>query len=173
MTSDGHGIGRGTARALLVAAWALAAACGGDGESGTADPSADAATAGGPDTLPAAVRAPEVQEGYLTVSPEQVLEWQAEGEEFVLVDARDPIQFAQEHIPGAINIPYVDIRAGGRLPPRDARIVIYCSDPSCPISRYAYEALESIGYSNLYDMHAGIQGWKAEGYPTVIGEPRS
>lgn len=144
-------------------------ACG--GEAGQDSPSGDAtAGAEGPDTLPESVRAPQVEGGYLIVEPEQVVEWREEGEPFVLVDARDPVQYRQEHIPGAINVPYVDIRAGADLPPRDARVVIYCSDPSCPISQYAYDGLQRLGYSELYDMRAGLQGWKAEGLPTEIGE---
>jgi rhodanese-related sulfurtransferase len=88
---------------------------------------------------------------------------------FVLLDARDSVQFAQEHLPGAINISYVDIRPGARLPPRDARIVIYCSDKNCPISQYAYDALTRLGYGEVYDMREGLQGWKESGYPTEIG----
>lgn len=123
----------------------------------------------GPDTLPISVPAPQFEEGFLIVSPEEVREWREAGESFVLVDARDPVQYGREHIPGAINVPYVDIRAGANLPPRDALIVIYCSDRDCPISQYAYTALQTLGYTNLYDMREGIQGWKAAGYPTVLG----
>lgn len=155
-------------RALTGAALALAVACGGGGDA----PAPEAAGLdGAPDTLPPSIEAPEVQEGYLVVSPAEVRAWQESGEPFVLIDARDPVQYGQEHIPGAVNIPYVDVRAGARLPERDARLVLYCSDASCPISRYAYTAFERLGYPNLYEMHEGIQGWKAEGYPTVIGAP--
>ena len=145
-------------------------ACGGEGEEDAARvPDAPSETEG-PDTLPESVRAPEMDAGYLIVRPDEVREWRQDEEDFVLVDARDPVQYRQEHIPGAINVPYVDIRAGADLPPRDARIVVYCSDPSCPISQYAYDGLQRLGYSNVYDMRAGLQGWKSEGYPTVIGE---
>lgn len=145
-------------------------ACGGEAEEAGTGGEAPASAAGGPDTLPESVRAPEVEAGYLIVAPEEVREWQESGEPFVLVDARDPVQFQQEHIPGAINVPYVDIRAGAALPPRDARVVVYCSDPACPISQYAYDALQRLGYSNIYDMREGLQGWKSEGFQTVIGE---
>jgi rhodanese-related sulfurtransferase len=154
-------------RRLVLLLAAVTLGCGGD------EPTEEAATDFGPDTLPASIEAPEVEEGFLIVSPEQVRAWQEAGEPFVLIDARDPIQYGREHIPGAINVPYVDIRAGGNLPPKDARIAIYCSDRECPISRYAYEGLRMLGYVNLYDMQEGIQGWKAAGYPTVIGEADS
>lgn len=149
-------------RTLFALAWA-AAACG-DGET---EPSAEEMR---PDTLPLSVEAPDVDQGFLVVTAERVRQWQESGEPFVLVDARDPVQYGREHIPQAINVSYVDIRAGANLPPRDARIVLYCSDENCPISRYAYETLEALGYTDLYDMSEGIQGWKAAGYPTVIAE---
>lgn len=152
-------------RVLIGGAFALAAACGGGDDPAPDEAGLDDA----PDTLPPSIEATEVQEGYLVVSPAEVRAWQDGGEAFVLIDARDPVQFGQEHIPGAVNIPYVDVRAGARLPDRDARLVLYCSDASCPISRYAYSAFERLGYPNLYEMHEGIQGWKAAGYPTVIG----
>jgi|InoplaM3SPM_1038593.scaffolds.fasta_scaffold21947_1 rhodanese-related sulfurtransferase len=142
---------------------AIAVACGGSEAEGEAS---DAAAV---DSLPLAVPAPEVQDGLLIVSPEQVREWQESDTEFVLVDARDAIQYAREHVPGAINVPYVEIRAGGLLPPRDQRIVVYCSSETCPISQYAYEALDQLGYEEIYDMRAGLQGWRDAGYPTVLG----
>lgn len=145
-------------------------ACGEEAERTGTGGEAPPATAGGPDTLPESVPAAEVEGGYLIVDPERVREWQESGEPFVLIDARDPVQYRQEHIPGAVNVPYVDIRAGAALPPRDARVVVYCSDPGCPISQYAYDALQRLGYSNLYDMRAGLQGWKRDGLPTEIDE---
>ena len=119
--------------------------------------------------LPPSIPAPEMEAGILIATPERVREWQLDSVPFVLVDARDSVQYAQEHIPGAIQISYVDIRPGARLPPRDARIVVYCSDSECPISQYAHDALTQLGYGEVYDMRVGLQGWKQAGYPTEIG----
>lgn len=128
------------------------------------------------DSLPLSVPATQVLDGLLIATPEQVRDWQEAGEDFALVDARDTVQFAREHIPGAINVPYIEIRAGALLPPKDRRIVVYCSSETCPISQYAYEALDRLGYEQVYDMRAGLQGWKDAGFPTVFGAdsaPRS
>lgn len=119
-------------------------------------------------TPPVSVRAPATDGGLLIVTPEEVRRWQDATESFVLIDARDTVQYAREHIPGAINVPYVEIRAGGRLPARDRRIVVYCSSETCPISQYAYEAFQTLGYREIYDMRAGLQGWKEAGFPTVL-----
>lgn len=49
-----------------------------------------------------------------------------------LVDVLSPESFAARHIPGAINLPVVDIarRAGEVLPDRHAPVVAYCGGPS-------------------------------------------
>lgn len=146
----------------MVAAMVLA--CGGE----TGDPEGgDAALV---EDLPPSIPAPAVEAGILIATPERVWEWQRDSVPFVLVDARDSVQFAQEHIPGAVNISYVDMRPGARLPARDSRIVVYCSDSECPISQYAYDALTRLGYGEVYDMREGLQGWKESGYPTEIAE---
>ena len=149
---------------LLIA---LALGCG-------AEPGPDGGAASedsGVENLPPSIPAPEVEAGILIATPERVREWQQDSVPFILIDARDSVQFAQEHIPGAVQISYVDIRPGARLPPREARIVVYCSDSDCPISQYAHDALTRMGYGEVYDLRVGLQGWKEAGYPTEIGAP--
>jgi rhodanese-related sulfurtransferase len=153
-------------RSSIIGALAIALSCGGADKT-TQQTGGEAASAGG---LPPSVRAPEVEAGILIASPERVREWQLDSVPFVLVDARDSVQFAQEHLPGAVNISYVDVRPGAKLPPRDTRIVTYCSDRECPISRYAYDAFTQLGYAEVYDLREGLQGWKASGFPTEIGQ---
>ncbi len=150
-------------KASLLVVLALISAC------GDSEVEGESATIGGADTLPLSVPAPQVEDGLLIVSPERVFEWQQSDAEFVLIDARDAVQYAREHIPGAVNVPYIEIRAGALLPPKDRRIVVYCSSETCPISQYAYEALDRLGYQEIYDMRAGLQGWKDAGFPTVFG----
>ena len=156
---------KGMAHPVLLACIALAFAGCGSGEA----PAGEAGVESTADTLPLSIPAPQVLDGLLIATPEQVREWQEENVDFALVDARDTVQYAREHIVGAINIPYIEIRAGALLPPRDRRIVVYCSSETCPISQYAYEALDRLGYEEIYDMRAGLQGWKDAGFPTVFG----
>jgi rhodanese-related sulfurtransferase len=49
-----------------------------------------------------------------------------------LLDVLSPESFAARHIPGAINLPVVDLarRAGDTLPDRRARIITYCGGPT-------------------------------------------
>jgi rhodanese-related sulfurtransferase len=176
--------GRGAA--LLVAGLVLAGCGGGEapGASAAAEPGGGAGPrpespatvdAGGADgSAPAApelVRAPESDGEVLLVSVEEVHARLEAGAPLLLVDARGRNDYAEEHLPGAVNVPLPTIAAAGTLPgvPRDHEIVVYCIAESCPISRNAALLLGTLGYTNVKDMRAGLLGWKAAGFPTARG----
>ena len=55
-----------------------------------------------------------------------------DGDSFVLVDALAPMVYAHSHLPGAINLPPLDVdphALARRIPDRDAEIVVYCTSP--------------------------------------------
>ena len=97
-------------------------------------------------------------------------DWQQSGEDFALIDAGTPFLPPRAHA-SAVNV-LMWIRAGGLLPPRDQRIVVYCSSETCPVAVRPSEALDQLGYEEIYDTHAGLQGWKDAGFPTVVSEFR-
>jgi rhodanese-related sulfurtransferase len=68
-----------------------------------------------------------------------------------LVDVRASFEFANGHLPGAINVPlqHLDKRMG-ELEPKDKEIVVYCQ--SGGRSQVAFEQLKSAGFSKLYDL---------------------
>lgn len=80
----------------------------------------------------------------------------------VVIDARDPDQFAQGHIRRAINVPPGEIQS---LMPqlentvsRYQYIIVYCSSSICDSSKMVYEYLTAQGYSNV---HIYSPGWKS------------
>jgi phage shock protein E len=77
----------------------------------------------------------------------------------ILVDVRTPEEYADGHIPKAINIP-VDVIA--EKPPTadlNARIVVYCR--SGARSARAKTALMGKGYGNVSDF-GGVGNWKGQ-----------
>jgi rhodanese-related sulfurtransferase len=54
------------------------------------------------------------------------------GDRFTLVEALPPPAYRSGHIPGAINLPPVQVRdlAPKRLPDKAADIVVYCASPT-------------------------------------------
>lgn len=45
----------------------------------------------------------------------------------LFVDARSAAEFAQEHVPGAVNIPYTEAEARMGELPKDKDIIVYCA----------------------------------------------
>lgn len=91
--------------------------------------------------------------------PEQIPEedWQR----IVVVDTRDTGQYAQEHIPGAINIEWRQAVARRAELPTDRMVVFYCNSGS--LSAQAVFALRLLGMDNVKVLQDGFEGWKAKG----------
>ena len=89
----------------------------------------------------------------------------------ILVEALPPQYYADQHLPGAINIPHdeVDRLAGELLPDRDAAIVVYCASGPCQNSGIASRRLAQLGYTNVSDYHEGKAEWIAAGLPAESG----
>ncbi|HEU4930287.1 MAG TPA: rhodanese-like domain-containing protein [Candidatus Krumholzibacteria bacterium] len=87
----------------------------------------------------------------------------------IILDARDPAEYEQGHIPGAINIPY------DRIPeyfdvlqsqvPMDAHVVVYCRSLTCDFSDQLATELKIIGYQNISIFSGGWDQWSTAGYP--------
>lgn len=90
-----------------------------------------------------------------------------------VVDALGESNYAQLHLPGALNLVEgdVDARAAELLPDRDAAIVVYCSNPACGNSQAVANRLTALGYSNVRKYREGIQDWVAAGLPVESGVP--
>jgi rhodanese-related sulfurtransferase len=88
----------------------------------------------------------------------------ASEEPFVLVDALPPMSFAHSHLPGAINLtPHEVDAAAGRLPDKNAEIVVYCANPTCESSIETAERLIALGYANVRHYAGGKDEWRERG----------
>jgi rhodanese-related sulfurtransferase len=88
------------------------------------------------------------------------------GEQVFILDVRQPNEFANGSIEGAVNIPVRDVPANLAKLPQDknAQIVVVCA--SAVRSGYVVEALTFKGYTNVKHLAAGyIAGWEKAGYP--------
>lgn len=82
----------------------------------------------------------------------------------VLVDLRNAEQFAKGHIPGALNIPYSDLRAGDERLEKAHKIVIYAESYRGQYPDVAAKKLMSLGYKESYSFAGGWNEWlKGEG----------
>lgn len=90
---------------------------------------------------------------------------------FVLVDSRSAEAFRKEHIPGAVNMPWVTINERTAARFEGKLVVTYCASISCNASTKAALALAKHGI-HAKEMLGGIEAWKREGYPTLAGGER-
>lgn len=97
------------------------------------------------------------------ISKEELREKIERGDNFRLIMALDRHAFDQMHIPGSINFENME-DAAKQLDPQE-EIIVYCSNPLCPVSVQAYRTLEKHGFANVYRYPGGITEWAEAGYP--------
>jgi rhodanese-related sulfurtransferase len=87
------------------------------------------------------------------------------GTAVVILDARSGKYDDGRRVPGAKSLTAKASAAdvAKLVPAKDALIVTYCANPKCPASPLLAKHLQSLGYSNILEMPAGIDGWVAEG----------
>src|ERR1700761_3024963 len=78
----------------------------------------------------------------------------------VVLDVREPDEYDQGALPGAVHIPRGPLeRPGeGRLPDHDAPIVVYCAGGVR--SAFAAQTLQELGYHDVVSMAGGFGKWK-------------
>jgi len=84
-----------------------------------------------------------------------------EWKKMLVIDARDPAQFAKGHIPGAVNMDWRQVLAKRHTIPKNKPVLIYCNTGS--LSAQAGFALRVAGWDNLRILQGGMEEWKAKG----------
>jgi molybdopterin/thiamine biosynthesis adenylyltransferase/rhodanese-related sulfurtransferase len=90
-----------------------------------------------------------------------------DGDRIVLLDVREKKEIALGYIKGAIFIPMDELKeeVETSIPEKDAPVVIYCAAGIRSLA--AAKILNGMGYSHVFSMAKGIDGWKAAGYEIV------
>ena len=100
------------------------------------------------------------------VDPQTARRWM-ERDEVVLVDVREPHEFAMERIQGATLVPLSSFDPSNIPDAAGKRLLLMCaSGIRCGM---ASELLSRAGYEELYQLAGGIMGWKAAGGPVIQG----
>ena len=115
--------------------------------------------------LLAGCSAPKETASYRQISMDEAITMMEEESGYIILDVRTPEEFADKHIPGAVNIPNETIVAEEipELPYKDQLILVYCRSGNR--SKQASEKLAALGYTNVVEF-GGINSWPGE---TVSG----
>ena len=89
------------------------------------------------------------------------------GEDFLLVDVREPAEYEIVQVPGSVLIPKGQILNGSALAglPQDRQIVLYCK--SGVRSAEALAALKAAGLTNSVHVQGGVLAWQAQVDPSL------
>ena len=84
--------------------------------------------------------------------------------EALLLDVREPHEWAQVHAPGAVHVPMSELRQDSV--PRDRPVLTIChlGGRSAAVA----QALEQLGY-DVRNVSGGMDAWEAAGLPVVVG----
>ncbi len=94
----------------------------------------------------------------------------------ILLDVREPPEWAESHVLGALLVPRGMLEAKAdldypnreqRLSDRSREIIVHCA--SGARSAMAADTLQQMGFSNVRSMAGGIAAWTAAGLPVVRG----
>lgn len=95
------------------------------------------------------------------VSMNDIVKIMEENKDYVIVDVRTPDEYAEGHIPNAINIQNETINETvyNKLKDKNQLILIYCRSGSR--SRQAAYKMQKLGYTNIVEF-GGIINWKGK-----------
>ena len=98
---------------------------------------------------------------YRQITVDEAVTMMAQETGYIILDVRRPDEFAEGHIPGAINVANETIGTDEipELPNKDQLIMVYCR--SGRRSKEASEKLVKLGYTNIVEF-GGILDWKGE-----------
>jgi rhodanese-related sulfurtransferase len=84
-----------------------------------------------------------------------------------LVEVLPAEEYAEEHLPGAINIPLKQLDADSTEQLNKSRpVIVYCWDYLCDMSPRAARRLETLGFQSVYDYAPSKVDYMARGLPT-------
>ena len=111
--------------------------------------------------LLASCTAPTKPREYRQVTMDEAVKMMRDEKNYIILDVRRPDEYAEGHIPGAINVPNETIGTAEipELPDKSQLILVYCR--SGKRSKEASEKLVKLGYTNIVEF-GGILDWKGE-----------
>jgi len=81
----------------------------------------------------------------------------------VVLDVREPDEYEQGALPGALHIPRgtLETSVEGRIPDKSSHVVVYCAGGTR--SAFAAQTMQDLGYTDVASVIGGFNRWKDEG----------
>lgn len=119
---------------------------------------------------PSCVSPPLGQNAAVQVNPDEaqlLIQDHVDDPGFVILDVRNPEEFAAGHIADAVNVCFLCGTFGDDVASLDKSktYLVYCRSDNR--SALAVAQMSQQGFTNLYDLTGGVQQWQAKGLPVV------
>jgi len=107
---------------------------------------------------------------YTTITSKQAQEWLS-NETAILIDVREPAEFAASKIEGASLLPLSKISSKD-LPNTDKKLVIYCQKGFRGKSA-CQKVTEQDSSIVIYNLEGGIEAWQQDGNPVKVSKTKT
>lgn len=95
-----------------------------------------------------------------------------QNDEVTVIDVRPADEFANGHLPGAMNIPLKELERSLKLLPKDRDVIAYCRGPYCVLAFQAVAKLRANGLT-VRRLANGFPEWKQAGFPVEVGPAKT
>lgn len=98
-----------------------------------------------------------------SISPNELQDRKLDGSALQILDVRSAAEYAEGHVPGAVNIPHTEL--AGRLDEvrTSGEVVLYCMVG--PRARMAEKTLVESGATQILHLEGGMTAWLEDGLP--------
>jgi len=93
----------------------------------------------------------------------------ARGAKMAILDARAPSDYVNEHITGAVSVPFYDPAPYLDKLPKNAWMVCYCACPHAESGQLA-QKLVAAGFKKVTVLNEGLGVWRSRQYPITKGQ---
>jgi molybdopterin/thiamine biosynthesis adenylyltransferase/rhodanese-related sulfurtransferase len=109
----------------------------------------------------------QVKEGIAEIGTPETRERLQNGAGPLLLDIREPDEWQEGHLPGAVHVPRgnLESRIEALVPDRSREIIVYCASGNR--SAFAAQTLGELGYENVTNLAGGFVDWKRNGFEVV------
>jgi molybdopterin/thiamine biosynthesis adenylyltransferase/rhodanese-related sulfurtransferase len=116
----------------------------------------------------------DIQKKIRNLTPTEAYDEIKAGGDFVLLDTREPHEYAEAHLEGANLVPPTEVveRIDELAPDTSQRVIAYCRS-GARSARAVHQLQEELGYDNVANVEGGILAWQEEGLPVDVAEGMS
>ncbi|MHA2296330.1 MAG: Nif3-like dinuclear metal center hexameric protein [Candidatus Hodarchaeales archaeon] len=80
--------------------------------------------------------------------------------DFILLDVRASDDYRNDHIPGAVSLPLIELECRGFQLPQNKSIIVYSQNKKDQLSTQAALELKNLGYQDVQELEGGIDRWR-------------